>query len=80
METREIITIPIFLAIAAILFGTVFLTGVGTLANGTQGNACLNCQPTTVSLLNNLELFLVLGGMLAVVGLAVSALYFKRNK
>lgn len=79
MDFRAIIILPIFLAIAGILFGTVFLTGVGSLANGTAGTACANCQPTTVTLLNNLELFLVIAGVLAVIGVALSVFIKSKN-
>ena len=80
VDFRAIIILPIFLAIAGILFGTVFLTGIGSLANGTAGTACANCQQTTVTLLNNLELFLVIAGVLAVIGVALSVfVHSKKN-
>lgn len=77
VDYRSIIILPIFLAIAGILFGTVFITGIGSLANGTDGTACVNCEATTKTLLNNLELFLVIAGVLAVIGVALAGFVFK---
>lgn len=63
----NIIVLIVGLVIAAILLGTIFLTGLGTLANGTKGTACVNCQAATKTLLNNTELILVLGVFLAII-------------
>lgn len=78
-DMREIILLPIFLAIAAILIGSIFISGVGSLANATQGNACKNCDATTKSLLTNVNVFLVIAIILAVIGIAVAS-FFKSKK
>lgn len=72
---QNIILLPIFLAIAAILAGTIFLTGVGTFANGTAGNACKNCQGSTKTMLQTSELMFPLALMLAVIGTAIAGIF-----
>ena len=78
MEIRGIVILIVGLTIGAILIGSVFLTGVGTLANGTSGTACANCSTTTVTLLGNVEIFLVIAILLAVIGAGIMA--FKGGK
>ena len=80
VDTHTIVVLPIFLAIGAILAGTIFLTGVGTFANNTAGNACKNCQGATKSMLNTTELMFPLALMLAIIGIAVSAIFAVRSK
>jgi len=63
----NVLTLIITLVVASILLGTVFLTGLGTLANGTKGNACLNCQASTKTLLNNTELIIVLAVFITII-------------
>lgn len=75
VDVQTVVVLPIFLAIAAILAGTIFLTGVGTFANNTAGNTCKNCQASTKSMLNTTELMFPLALMLAVIGIAVSAIF-----
>lgn len=60
VEVGDMFIIIIGLAVSAIIIGTVFLVGVGTLANQTAGNACKNCQAVTKTLLQNTEVFLVI--------------------
>lgn len=74
-DMKDIVQLPIFLAIAALLAGTIFLTGVGTFANGTQGSACTNCQATTTSMLNLTELGFPLALFLTIIGIAVTAIF-----
>lgn len=77
---KTIIILPIFLAIAAILIGSVFISGVGSLANATQGNACKNCDATTKSLLPNINIFLVIAILLTIIGIAVASFFGGRGK
>lgn len=79
-DMRNIILLPIFLAIAAILGGTIFLTGVGTFANGTAGNACKNCQASTKTMLNTSELMFPLALFLAVLGGAIAGVFAIKSK
>lgn len=75
-------SIPILiigLVVASILIGTVFLQGLGILANGTKGSACTNCQTTTKTLLNNTELILVLAVFISIIGIAIGA-FMSRGK
>ena len=59
--------------VGAILAGAVLINGIGTFANATQGNACKNCDSTTKSLLPNVNIFIVLGVMLAFIGAGLGA-------
>lgn len=61
------------LTITAILVGSVLISGLGSLANGTKGTACTNCSATTKTLLPNIEIFIVIGVLLAVIGGAIAA-------
>lgn len=78
-SVNNIVILVVGLVVTAILLGTIFLTGVGTLANGTKGTACVNCQSSTKTLLNNTELILVLSVFLAIIGGAI-AVFTGRNK
>lgn len=79
-DMRNIILLPIFLAIAAILGGTIFLTGVGSFANGTAGNSCKNCQGSTKTMLQTTELFFPLSFMLAIIGGAIAGIFAVKNR
>lgn len=65
------------LAIAAILIGSIFVTGVGSLANSTKGTACVNCDTTTKTLLTNTQIFLVVAILLTIIGIGIAAFHFK---
>lgn len=67
------------LVVAAILLGTVFIVGVGLLANGTKGTACVNCQAITKTLFNNTEMILVLAVFIAIIGGAVAYAKFGKK-
>ena len=68
INAQEILGLIIVVTVGTILVGTVMINGLGTLANGTQGNACKNCVTTTKSLLPNVNIFAVIGVMLAFIG------------
>lgn len=75
MEPRELLQLVVILSIVPILMGTIFLTGLGTLANGTIGNACKNCQGTTKTMLNTSELALPLAVFIAIIGAVVTTAF-----
>ena len=68
VSAGEILGLIIVFTVGDILAGSVLINGLGTFANGTQGNACKNCDSTTKSLLPNINIFIVLGVMLAFIG------------
>src|SRR5215831_12352998 len=73
LAIQEIVLLIVGLTVAAILSGSVLINGLGTLANATQGNACKNCDSTTKALLPNINIFIVIGIMLAIIGGAIAA-------
>jgi hypothetical protein len=73
VAVAEIIILIVGLTIAAILAGSVLINGLGTLANGTAGSACTKCDATTKALLPNINIFIVIGIMLAIIGAGVFA-------
>lgn len=68
------------LVVTAILIGSVLIAALGILANGTKGTACVNCQSTTKTLLNNTELMIVLAVFMAIVGAAIAAIVIRGRK
>ena len=72
VSANEILGLIVVFTVGAILSGSILINGLGTLANGTQGNACKNCDSTTKSLLPNINVFIVLGVMLAFIGAGIS--------
>lgn len=68
------------LVVTAILIGSVLIAALGILANGTKGTACVNCQSTTKTLLNNTELMIVLAVFMAIVGSAIAAIVIRSRK
>lgn len=74
---QQVIVLIIGLVVASILLGTIFLTGLGTLANGTKGSACTNCQAATKTLLNNTELIIVLAVFIAIIFGALAVVKIK---
>lgn len=68
------------LVVTAILIGSVLIAALGILANGTKGTACVNCQATTKTLLNNTELMIVLAVFMAIVGAAIAAIVIRGKK
>ena len=68
IQASEILGLIVVFTVGAILVGSVLINGLGTLANGTQGNACKNCDSTTKALLPNVNVFIVLGVMMAFIG------------
>lgn len=84
-DMRNIILLPIFLAIAAILGGSIFLTGVGLFANKTStnsniSNVCKNCQSSTRTMLTTTELMFPLSFLLAIIGGAVAGIFVIKSR
>lgn len=82
---RNIVILPIFLAISAILGGTILLTGIGTFANKTSTNAnisnvCKNCQGSTRSVLNTTELMFPLAFFLGIIGSAIAGIFVIKGR
>ena len=68
---KDILMLIIVFAVGAILAGSILVSGLGTFANQTQGNACKNCDSLTKTLLPNVSDFIVIGVMLAFIGAAI---------
>lgn len=74
VEISGIVLLMVALFVGAILAGTILVSGIGSLANATKGSACTNCQPTTKTMLQNTEIFIALGALLAFIGIGIAAI------
>lgn len=75
-----IVVLIIGLVIAALLIGSILVSSIGTLANATKGTACVNCQATTKTMLQNTEIFLVIAVFLAIIGAGIAAFSTRGKK
>lgn len=79
VSIQGVVILVIALFVISILAGSVFIQGVGSFANATQGNACKNCDATTKSLLPNINIFLVIALMLVIIGIAIASFRFGKH-